>query len=217
MVPSPRQSALFEQGQSLVHSIALTVMRRLPMRVELDDLIGYGQLGLAEAALNYQESHNTRFTTFAYYRIKGAIYDGVSKMSWTSRGRMNRLRYRHAQSTADDVAEEPDAAGLSDQLRRVYLTTRYDPGSDAANEAEIEDWTPSPVAMVANREIASKLEEYVKGLPRLPRILIESIYYEGTTLQDAANRLGISKSWASRVHAQTLQQLALSLRKLGAD
>ena len=54
-------------------------------RWTLDDLIAYGQLGLAEAAQKFDAESGVRFTTFAYYRVRGAIYDGVSKMNWTSR------------------------------------------------------------------------------------------------------------------------------------
>ncbi len=217
MVPSATQLALFEQGQPLVHSLALTILRRLPMRVELDDLIGYGQLGLAEATLHYEENPNTRFTTFAYYRIKGAIYDGVSKMSWTSRGRLNRMRYQHQGEQPGEAVGQLEPHHAAGQLERVFLTSGHGPAGAGGSDEVAEDASPSPLMLALNREIALKLREFVKALPRLPRILIESIYYEGTTLQDAAIRLGISKSWASRVHAQTLQQMALALRKLGID
>ncbi len=217
MVPNPKQMNLFEQGQPLVRSIAFAAMRRLPVRVELDDLIGYGQLGLAEAAMKYQENSGTRFTTFAYYRIKGAIYDGVSKMSWTSRARMNRLRLQREEANSHEPAGARDSLETNGRTDPIRLAERPTAGETSDHELEIEDWAPSPASLVANREIASKLEEFVQSLPRLPRTLIRSIYYDGESLQSAANRLGISKSWASRVHAHTLQQLALSLRKVGAD
>lgn len=210
MVPSQTHLTLIEQGQPLVYSLARAVMRRLPMRVDLDDLVGYGQLGLAEAARKFDEDRGIQFTTFAYYRIKGAIFDGVSKMSWTSRGRLNRLR-QISESGGEEVSS-PDG-----DLARVFLSSHFDPGAGAAAEVEVVDWSRSPVAIAVNREAASKLVQLVRALPRLQRVLIESIYYEGTTLQEAATRLGISKSWASRVHAQTLEKLALSLRNLGME
>jgi len=219
MVPTAKQLALFEQGQPLVRSLALTIRRRLPVRMELDDLIGYGQLGLAEAVKHFDDSKRTRFTTFAYYRIKGAIYDGVSKMSWTSRGRLNRLRF---QQTGRQTGEAAPAGSdkqnrLIDQLARVHLTDRYDPEASTGIDAGLRDAGVSPLTVAMNREAASKLEELVKALPRVPRVLIESVYYEGVTLREAAVRLGISKSWASRLHAQTLQRLAVSLRKWWAE
>ena len=41
-------------------------------------------------------------------------------------------------------------------------------------------------------------------LPPAERRLVQTIYFEGATLQEAANRIGISKSWASRLHAGLL-------------
>lgn len=61
---------LMEQGQSLVHALATKIHRNVPVRVELDDLVAYGEIGLAEAARDYDPSFGTQFTTFAYYRVR---------------------------------------------------------------------------------------------------------------------------------------------------
>ena len=60
-------SELMEQGQPLVYSLAAKIHRSIPMRIDLDDLIAYGELGLAEAARDFDPEVGTRFTTFAYY------------------------------------------------------------------------------------------------------------------------------------------------------
>ncbi len=44
---------LIEENQGLVRSLAATIHRKLPPYVELDDLIAYGQVGLAEAARDF--------------------------------------------------------------------------------------------------------------------------------------------------------------------
>ena len=71
--------------------------------------------------------------------------------------------------------------------------------------------------MVAGREISEKLRQTVDQLPPAERRLIRTIYFEGATLQQAADQLGISKSWASRMHAKVLEQMARTLRRLGAE
>jgi RNA polymerase sigma factor for flagellar operon FliA len=55
----------------------------------------------------------------------------------------------------------------------------------------------------------------VDTLPSIEEKLIRQVYFDGATLQAAGDSLGISKSWASRVHARALEHLASSLRKLG--
>lgn len=65
-----------------VCSPAVQIHRKLPASIELDDLIAYGQLGIVEAAHSYDSSRGCQFSTDAYYRIRGSIYDGVAMMTW---------------------------------------------------------------------------------------------------------------------------------------
>ena len=218
--PIADATKLIEEGQGLVRSLALKVHRGLPIRVELDDLIAYGQLGLAEAAQAYDPEQGTRFTSFAYYRIRGAIYDGVSKMSWTSRARLRRMRF---QAMADEVLEndqnedsgdsspEDDAAWLgrvTERLAVVYLATGEDEDSGNSPIENAVDTQDTPSKVVANAELQRKLRTVVDDLPVDARRLITSIYFDGYTLTQAADRCGISKSWASRLHAKSLDQMA---------
>ena len=224
---SPKK--LIEEGQALVHSLASKIARNLPVRVDLDDLIAYGQVGLAEATRQFDPERGAQFTTFAYYRIRGAIYDGVSKMSWTSRARYARYRFEEMANEALAEAHEgsPADASLSEEARWfrnvteklavIQLVSGSDDGESGLPASAIEDPAMSPAASAAGREMNKKLHDLVDKLPGPERRLIRTVYFEGATLQEAANRLGISKSWASRLHAKTLEELARLLRKLGAD
>ncbi|MCO8121100.1 sigma-70 family RNA polymerase sigma factor [Stieleria sp. TO1_6] len=222
---------LINEAQGLVRSLALRIHRSLPIPMDLDDLIAYGQLGLAEAAQKYDPDAGVRFTTFAYHRVRGAIYDGVSKMNWTSRSRIRRMRFREM---ADDVLQadsKPDEAGtdgsgsaddadwlgrMTERLAIVYLAGGDDDSnSNALAQAPDEHEIPSKV--VANRELQATLRKLVEELPADAKRLISNIYFEGYSLTEAAERAGISKSWASRVHAKSLDQLAQHLRRTGND
>ena len=74
--------ALVEQYRSFVTALAKKILRSLPSFVELEDLEGYGQIGLIEASRRFDPTRGVQFKTFAYYRIRGAIYDGIRKMAW---------------------------------------------------------------------------------------------------------------------------------------
>ena len=230
MTQQTRQDELIQDGQPLVHSLATQIYRNLPVRADLNDLIAYGEVGLAEAARDFDPEKGARFTTFAYYRVRGAIYDGISKMSWTSRVRYRRYRYQQMSNevlaeNADEAESgeatslETDAAWLrntTEKLAVVYLASQQGSEDDASDNDVFEDRTAPAATIVANREVGQRLHEAVDALPNQTAQLIRTIYFEGATLQEAATRLGISKSWASKLHARTLQQLAASLRKLGA-
>lgn len=224
------QQALIEEGQGLVRALAAKIYRNCPPGVELDDLVAYGEIGLAEAARDFDPRQGCRFTTFAYYRVRGAIYDGLSKMSWTSRSRYNRLRYQQLANEAlqsemtaggDGAPQTPEQNGgwlgsVTEKLAVVYFATRGEPGG-GIRDSTIEDPTPSAASMVAQQELVQRLRELVATLPEAERSLIEGVYFGGKTLQDAAGALGLSKSWGSRLHARALERLARLIRQLGAS
>jgi RNA polymerase sigma factor for flagellar operon FliA len=220
---------LIESGQKLVHSLAREIHRRFSGQFDYDDLVAYGQVGLAQAAGEFDPQRGARFTTYAYYRIRGSIYEGVSKLNWTSRAQYNRMR---ADRAADEVLQQGPhrsdgwagtsldedsvwLTGLSQQLAATSLAT-FVPLGEFGDTVEDDDCS-SPLASVETSEVSRRLRQIVSGLDDEPRQLIEAVYFDGTTLQEAADRIGVSKSWASRLHARTLQILALSLREIGID
>jgi RNA polymerase sigma factor FliA len=224
-VKTPEQ--LIAECQGLVRSIALKIHRSLPDFLDVEDSIAYGQIGLAEAARDFDPAQGHQFSTYAYYRIRGAIYDGLSKMSWVSRSQYQRLRCEQmagealseeaASTSSGETSLEDDArwlTRLSSTMAVVYLSTRSEddtsPGSNLS-----DDSSPPPEEVAAEREISAKLRELIDSLPEEAGKLIRAAYFEGLTLQEAGQRLGIGKSWASRLHAKTLQRLGRSLRLLG--
>jgi len=229
---SSSHQLLIEEGQALVHLLAGKIHRRVGGTSDLDDLIAYGELGLAQAARHFDPSQGCRFTTFAYYRIRGAIYDGLSKMSWTNRSQYQRLRGEQmanetlmedaAQNVATPSQSFASNAGwmgdVTGKLAVVYFVTRGEQQADGIRDSTVEDPGVAPASeIVALKEIGQKLKELIGRLPDLERQLITSVYFEGSTLQNAADDLGISKSWASRLHSRILQRLADQLRRLGVS
>jgi RNA polymerase sigma factor for flagellar operon FliA len=212
--------------QGMVRSIATKIRAKLPPQVELDDLISYGQLGLAEAAQHFDSNQGSQFSTYAYYRIRGAIYDGVSKMNWTPRAKPRRAnRNAFTDSVLEEEAAEPSPRNLLEQGQRltriieqvavVHLATWS--RDEEEQVAMLSDQrTPTPSEAAVSRELGEKLHELISQLPDDERNLIQAMYFDGLTLTDAAVRCGKSKSWCSRLHRQALQHLAEKLSRLGA-
>ena len=226
---SDRVEKLIEENQGLVKSLATTIHRKMPPYVELDDLIAYGQVGLAEAARDFDPQRGSRFSTYAYYRIRGSVYDGLSKMTWFSRSQYKQIRTSRA---TDEVlrqsAQDGDASGdssMRDDVRWLRNVTRAiavvhlvasGGDEDGYDGGVMEDHsTPDASAAAMSHEIAEKLHKLIGSLPPEPQALIKGVYFDGLSLKEAGKKLGISKSWASRLHAKTLQRLAQSLRPEG--
>src|SRR4051794_39502930 len=69
---TPAQQRLVEDHIPFVRSIARKLREQVPT-IEFDDLVGFGMQGLIEAAQRYDDRHGVAFTTFAYYRVRGAM------------------------------------------------------------------------------------------------------------------------------------------------
>jgi RNA polymerase sigma factor for flagellar operon FliA len=208
--------------QGLVRSIAWKIHCRLPPHVDLDDLIGYGQVGLAEAARDFDPGREVRFTTFAYYRIRGSIFDGLSKMNWFRQIDYHRGTYeQHANEILESYAGDSATSTLQEDvqwfrsvagtLSMVYLFSSFSSGGvDAVGFPQSNDRSPDESAVLD--ELRSRLLDLIETLPDNAKQLIRGAYFEGLTLKEAGERIGISKAWASRLHAKTLKQLAGALQ-----
>lgn len=221
---TPQMQAWIDQSQGMIRSIATKIGSRLPPSVNYDDLVSYGQLGLMQAVYSFQPDKNVAFQTFAYHRIRGAIYDGLGKMSWTNRALSMRLKAE--QMSAEmldqqiDANRRAEAESLSADADWVFRTTERiamvhlltdtsDDGKGLA--AAAVDGEDSPDEQASHKELCSLLNAHVEQLPDAERELIRLTYFEGKTLTDAAEGMGKSKSWASRVHARILEKLARCL------
>lgn len=206
--------------QGMVRTIAWTIHKRLPPYVELDDLIAYGQVGLAQASKEYDLTRGAQFGTYAYYRIRGAILDGLSEMTWFRRSDYHARRF---EQLGNDVLEEQAGPGgegspaawlatTASMLAVVHLANEL---PDVESTLSGEDAVTEPAEVVGRRELCQRLIDAIESLPQDAKILVRAVYYEGLTIKEAGQRLGISKAWASRLHARVLQRLATMLRQLG--
>src|SRR5439155_9969586 len=111
--------------------------------------IGYGQLGLAQAAQEFDPERGIQFSTFAYYRIRGAILDGANQMNWLRRRTRAGDSYDRlsgdvlANDAADSAAgagQTSDGAWLSDvggKLGMIFLLSQA--GDDTEQKLELTD------------------------------------------------------------------------------
>ena len=72
---------------------------------------------------------------------------------------------------------------------------------------------PTPEDALAKAELASIVRTIVADLPSAERELIERSYFSGLTLAEAAAAIGVSRSWAHRVHARAIEIIQRELSK----
>src|SRR6476620_5319210 len=81
--PLPRKLA--DIYMSIVRRHAYRLARRLPSHVNVEDLMGAGYLGLADALNKYDRSGPDRFEAYADCRIRGAMLDELRSYDPLSR------------------------------------------------------------------------------------------------------------------------------------
>ncbi len=227
MVPGESASALVEQHLDLAHKAARLVFPRVREYVELEELISLASVGLAEAAARFDPSGGASFRTFAWYRVHGAVIDGLRRYSnlprrvWArlialraagdylesagQRAAAARAQGHGAPTAAEAIGEIKDALSA---IRTMYVTSLAPLlGTDAEPAATGER---ADDAIDRGRAIA-RVEEAIAKLPERERALVKMHYYEGKNLLEAGEVLGISKSWASRLHAQAVERLRAAL------
>jgi RNA polymerase sigma factor for flagellar operon FliA len=224
MKPSPSQftdadrALLIEQHRPYVRVLAIEIARSLPPHIEMDELISCGNLGLVEAAERYEPRYGVTFQTFAYYRIKGAVYDGLRKMGPMSRTDYARSRFASRandilQSASDDEqANTGVALTLDDEISATQsfvdaLIPVYLLSLDDTNLPEVADGSQSALDRVEHEELVLLTRSLIKELSEEERELIEKIYFKHQTIVEVSNALGVSKSWGSRLHAKAVNHL----------
>jgi RNA polymerase sigma factor FliA len=204
---------LIEAYRSYSHAISAEILKKLPSSVDRDDVIGAAELGLVEAARNFDPARGVLFKTFAYYRIRGAIYDALRKMGWLKgdsklkfEASANEYLKDYTESGASDGSSPPAAYQELQQLSSAVLTS-YLLSLEGAN-IEIPDSKSIPADdALLKSETSQQLRAALAQLPENNRRLIEEYYFRDATLQEIGGGLGLSKSWVCRLHAKTLEML----------
>ena len=211
---------LIETFRSYSHAISAEVLRKYPA-VDRDDIVGAAELGLVEAANNFDPSRGVLFKTFAYYRIRGAIYDSLRKMGWFAKDAA-RLRF---ESGANEVlkdyadiaptASSPEASAEELQDLTTSVVNCYFLSLTSMTEELPESGVKSAEERYMDREISERLREALAKLPEKNREVLEAYYFQDETLESIGKRLGLSKSWLSRLHAKSLEMLRTVLEEAG--
>jgi RNA polymerase sigma factor FliA len=222
---------LVDANVPFVRSIAGRIKEQLPREIEFDDLYNYGIQGLLEAAERYDRRHGVTFQTFAYYRVRGAMFDGLRAMGWLPRHEYQRLRFeeRAASYLANLAEREAGAAAsgevapvfnLEDEMRHIaealggvaaiFVTTMEGrkEGGDTATGT-----TPAPQLQMERQERDVAIEEALASLPEKERRLLQLYYFEDRPLEEVGKIMGLSKSWSSRLHARAIELLKESLSR----
>ncbi|MCW2923361.1 MAG: fliA [Thermoleophilia bacterium] len=193
----PWQARLVEEHLELVDKIVRGMLRRLPSHIDKADLVQQGRIGLMEAARRYDPTSAASFKTFATYRIRGEIIDGLRAHS---QGRPAEAGWNESvESIGENAASAggngDDVSGFMSSVKA--LSTAFELATSTV-ENPLEESLEKTTLWTA-----------VGRLPERERHVCELLYKMDMTMQDIANLMGTSKASVSRLHKRALERLRL--------
>ncbi len=220
----------------IVRRIATELVLRNPAALDVEDLTSAGVMGLLSAMTRYDPSRETKFRTFAEYRIRGAMLDEIRAMDWVPRSVRAKIeKFQQASAefmrvvgrspTQDEIAElmgiPPEETG--DILMKEATVLSLDEWVGDEDEAcTLKDMLPAtdqldPLAACISNQVGDVLQAAIARLPSRQQSIIRQYYFSGMTMKAIGETQGLTESGICRVHADALNRLREELLALGTD
>jgi len=213
-------SEFIEQYDAFVRGIVKHTRAQLGIEGDPEDLVASAYEGLLEARQRFDPSRGVQFKSFAYYRVRGAVLDAVRRMAYLPRRAYARLKAAEAldlegepmvganATSATDRGADADSAlraidGILGRVAAAYCTA----ASASGEEREAEN----PEQTAIDRQQQTLVRAALEVLPEQEQFLIRGHYLDGRNFDELAAELGLSKSWASRLHSRALGRMREAL------
>ena len=215
----------------LVKYVAGRVGVGLPNNIDHADLVSYGIFGLIDAIDKFDLERGFKFETYAINRIRGAIIDELRSIDWIPRSVRTKARdveraYGSLESKLHRTPSEQEVAtelGVTrEALRRIFSQVSFvnvvaldellhvsGEGSDRTTlgDSLVDPKAEDPVSVFENEETRYILADSISSLPEREKIVITLYYYEGLTLNEIGQVLGVTESRACQLHTKAVLQL----------
>ncbi|KYO64561.1 RNA polymerase sigma-D factor [Thermovenabulum gondwanense] len=182
---------LIELYIPLVKYIAGRLAIGLPSFIDYDDLVSLGMYGLLQALERFDPAKGVKFETFAFYRIKGAITDGLRKMN-PIRNKNTSFFSNFEEISSDEYISE------GEEHYGVMLWDLININKDLINDPQYE---------LELSETKKVLAEAIGRLPEKEKIVVSLYYYDGLTLKEISRVLDLTPARISQLHSKAIRRL----------
>lgn len=230
--PKARQQ-LIELYLPLVHYVANRLSISMPNNITREDLASYGIIGLMDAIEKFDIERGLKFETYANWRIRGAIIDGLRQGDWVPRSIREKakrieeayqvLEQRFLRSVTDEEIRahlelsEDEFQQTLQELSMVTLSSLEDPLGGDESETRLSllvDEQAKDANDVINEQFLN--EVLAKAIDRLTdkeRTVISLHYYEDLSLSEIAEVMSLTPSRISQLHSKAILRLRGSLSR----
>ncbi|MCM8773851.1 MAG: FliA/WhiG family RNA polymerase sigma factor [Candidatus Omnitrophica bacterium] len=205
----------------LVKRVVSRIFPKIASQVfDFEDLVGYGIVGLMEAISTFNSQKGVKLSTYAFYRIRGAILDALRSLDWVPRSMRDRM-HRLEEVTEElklSLGREPTEEELADKLNisREELETLF----MEVYQSQIVSLEDGLHNYLANRtdnfmnlnefEVTDLKDALIKAIDQLPskeKLVLTLYYYEELNLKEIGKVLDISESRVSQLMSKAIGEL----------
>jgi RNA polymerase sigma factor for flagellar operon FliA len=217
----------------LVRRVVQRVAARKPPHIDLEDLVSWGIVGLLDAMQKYDPRKEALFSTYAQFRIRGAILDHLRSLDWVPRSVRQKAAViekacRQLEGRLGRPPVEEEIArhlGLSlrsyqelvGKVGEMSLFSLDDVGFGAGDERLLRDGADDlgddPAAAMLSTERVALLAEAIRRLPEREQTVISLYYQEQLTMKEVGGVLGLTESRVSQLHSQAMLRLRSHIRE----
>jgi len=220
---------LILNAMRIVKYVAGRVAIHVPSSVEMNDLVGWGVLGLLDAVDKFDHTQDVKFSTYASIRIRGAIIDQIRSLDWAPRSLRSMARkvgaardkLRHEKGlepSSEDLAEElgttPEhVEETMSQLQTAQILSLDDYllPEDRSDGRKLDvttgDTGRTPEDDLQQSEKQEILVDAILKLPEQQQKVLNLYYYEELTLKEIGAVLEVSESRICQVHGAAIKTL----------
>ena len=218
----------------LVKKVVHRLSGRLPKDVDIREMLNSGIIGLVDALEKYDPRHETNFSTYAQFRIRGAILDSFRSQDWLPRSlrfKSHRieLAYQRVEqklgrpATDEEVASElgVDVETLQQLLGEVgsivmlsFEELGFGHGEERFRAEELlAGRQQDPLNKLLSGEKVGLIARALDRLPEKERLVISLYFYEELNLKEIGEILGVTESRASQIRSRALIRLKNYLKR----
>jgi len=213
----------------LVHHCAAELLRRVPARVEREELLSAGTVGLVQALEGFEAERGFAFSTYAVPRIRGAMLDELRSQDWLTRTGREHARDldRGRVALRAKLGREPAVDELARELKidldtcrqwiqeseeRVFLPLDALISFSEQEEHPLSETIPDPAAPVPGSALEMddaqrELREALLTIPPKDRLVLVLYYYEELSLKQIGHLLHVTESRISQILSRGLRRL----------
>ncbi len=229
-----RERILMEQLPQ-VKSIARRIHERLPRHVPLEDLVHAGVLGLMDALQKFDQGKHVQFSSYAKFRIRGAILDSLRELDWSPRElrRKARLLEETSLQLSAKLGRAPGEGEMAAELGlelsafqhllgeikgleigSFHVESSHDGGDEDLCEYLPDDPDDTPYHRCLESEMKQMLSKVIGELPEKERQVMALYYYEELTMKEVGVALGVGESRVSQIHSMAIVRLRARMSEL---